>query len=88
MSGSSRRREDLAQRLLIQLAHFGDRQPRHDPSRPGHLNRATAPAAMLSRTAVAVGQMSARSTWTELQDEITWTSSAEPRHIPVLLREG
>jgi hypothetical protein len=43
---------------------------------------------MLSRTAVAVGQVSARSTWTELQDEITWTSSAEPRHIPVLLREG
>jgi hypothetical protein len=28
----------------------------------------------------------ARSAWIEPAGEITWTSSTEPRHIPVLLR--
>ena len=35
---------------------------------------------------VAVEEVFARSTWIGLEDEITWTSSTEPRHIPVLLR--
>lgn len=35
---------------------------------------------------VAVEEVFARSTWIRLEDEITWTSSTEPRHIPVLLR--
>ncbi len=35
---------------------------------------------------VAVEEVFARSTWVELDGDITWTSSTEPRHIPVLLR--
>lgn len=35
---------------------------------------------------VAVEEVLARSAWIELRDEITWTSSTEPRDIPVLLR--
>jgi cytochrome P450 len=35
---------------------------------------------------VAVQEVFARSTWIEPAGEITWTSSTEPRHIPVLLR--
>jgi cytochrome P450 len=35
---------------------------------------------------VAAEEAFARSTWIELTGDITWTSSVEPRHIPVLLR--
>jgi cytochrome P450 len=35
---------------------------------------------------VAVQEVFARSAWIEPLGDITWTSSTEPRHIPVLLR--
>jgi hypothetical protein len=35
---------------------------------------------------VAVEEVFARSGWIARRGDITWTSSTEPRHIPVLLR--